>query len=508
MRYATLCSGIGGFDKGFDDTGMECVYQCEIDPTCQSVLNRHWPDVPKGVDVNDGKTADDLVRLRPRLVAFGSPCQDLSVAGKRGGISAERSGLFFRCVELCYLCEADYVVWENVPGVFSSNGGADFAAVLAAFTGYCPQVPANGWRNSGVCIGSLYSVAWAVLDAQWFGVAQRRRRVFVVGSLRDRGRPYEILSLGESLPWDSAPSRDTGSRIAASLTRGTESSGKGGYAGRRREGDVNLALCLNGKNGKRYDGESESFVCETLNSGGTLRAEGHDASEDGTGRGTPIVPAIAGTLKSCGGKSGSPNGAEECDRLIAYQCHGTNVGEMGTLRRGNGSVQSGVPFTFDPRQVTNKENRTTVNPDGPTGTLHEMAQAVAYRTSGNCGVMEQGDKTAALNTATDPNQNIVCGGFKRGQGAKARSDGYQQEQAPTLTASDSGTQSPPGVQFGSMVRRLTLPECERLQGFPDDWTKHDADGKEISDSPRYRMLGNAVAVPVAEWLGKRIGVTR
>lgn len=235
---------------------------------------------------------------------------------------------------------------------------------------------------------------------------------------------------------------------------------------------MNLALCLNGKNGKRYDGESESFVVSRpLKAGGNLRhdeshdtyvthalsSEGADASEDGTGRGTPLVP-----------------------------------------------------FTFDPRQVTSKENRTTVSIDGPCGSLHEMAQAVAYRTSGNCGVMEQGDKTAALNCATDPNQNIIVGGFKRGQGAKARTDGYQVEQSPTLTASDSGTQQSPGVHIGMAVRRLTPRECERLQGFDDDWTRYGVTGNvqaEISDSARYRMLGNAVNRKVSQFLGGRIVAT-
>ena len=135
--------------------------------------------------------------------------------------------------------------------------------------------------------------------------------------------------------------------------------------------------------------------------------------------------------------------------------------------------------------------------------MKQTTYVTAYRTSGNCGVMEQGDRIAALNCGTDPNQNIVAG-FKRGQGAKARSDGYQLEQSPTLTSTDSGTQQSPGVQINQTVRRLTPRECERLQGFPDDWTRYRADGSEVSDSARYRMLGNAVCVNVAEWIAKRL----
>lgn len=177
MRYATLCSGIEGFGIGFDRIGMQCVYQCEIDKFALSVLQKHYPDVPKGTDVNDDSVRADLSRLRPDIVAFGSPCQDFSVAGKRGGISAKRSGLFFRCVELCFACEAPWVVWENVPGVLSGHKGNDFAAVIESFTGYRPEVPRGGWKSTGVCVGPLYSIAWRVLDAQWCGLAQRRKRV-------------------------------------------------------------------------------------------------------------------------------------------------------------------------------------------------------------------------------------------------------------------------------------------------------------------------------------------
>lgn len=155
-RYATLCSGIEGFGVGFDRAGMECVFQCEADKQCLEILRRHYPDVPRTEDVNDERTESELVRLRPDVIAFGSPCQDLSVAGKRGGLAGKRSGLFFRCVELCFACEAPRVVFENVPGLFSSCKGEDFATVLEAFTGFRPEVPQEGWRDTGVCVGHVF----------------------------------------------------------------------------------------------------------------------------------------------------------------------------------------------------------------------------------------------------------------------------------------------------------------------------------------------------------------
>lgn len=240
MRLATLCSGVDGFALGMERVGMTLVYQCEIDRQCRDVLRRHWPNVPKGSDVNHERTADEIIRAKPDVIAFGSPCQDLSVAGRRAGLAGQRSGLFFRCVELCFISDARWVVWENVCGIFSSHGGKDFATVLEAFTGIRFAVPSRGWRNSGVAIGPLYSVAWACLDSQYYGVPQRRKRVFLVASLGNRSGTYEVLSLADGVRWHPAPSREEETRVAAALTSGAESGGGVRAAGRRREDDVNL----------------------------------------------------------------------------------------------------------------------------------------------------------------------------------------------------------------------------------------------------------------------------
>src|SRR6516164_6696829 len=119
LRVASLCCGIGGFDVGFERAGMKTVYQCESDKDANSVLRRHWKHVPKGKDVNEKNTEKILKRIRPDIVCFGSPCQDLSVAGRREGLAGQRSGLFFRCAELAFACFAPWVVFENVPGLFS-----------------------------------------------------------------------------------------------------------------------------------------------------------------------------------------------------------------------------------------------------------------------------------------------------------------------------------------------------------------------------------------------------
>lgn len=351
MRYATLCSGIEGFGLGFDDSGMECVYQCEIDKDCRRVLERHYPGADRGTDVNDETTAESLRRLRPDLLAFGFPCQDLSVAGRRAGLAGKRSGLFFRCADLIAQFSPRWLCIENVPGLLSSNDGRDMGIVLGT-------------------VGDLgYGWAYRVLDAQWFGVAQRRRRVFIVGCLGDAARAAEILFERDSLPWNPPPSRETGARVAGCFTAGAH---PGGH-------------------------------------------NGQDDHKDGR----LIVTPVAIQERAC-----SEN-----------------------LKNGPGGKgwQEHIAFTLEARH---------------------HAQTVAYRTSGNCGVMEQGDRTACLNTATDPTQNII--------------------------------------RSGMAVRRLTPCEYERLQGFPDGWTRIDASGKELSDASRYRMLGNAVCVNVARWVGKRL----
>jgi DNA (cytosine-5)-methyltransferase 1 len=187
MKFGSLFAGVGGFDLGFEAAGIKCCFQVEWDKYCQQVLAYHWPDVPRWSDVSDVKGAD----LPPvDVITFGSPCQDLSVAGKRVGLDGSRSNLFFEATRIIREMRdaTDGVfprvaVWENVPGSFSSNGGNDFGSVL------------DGLAESGAL-----GIEWAVLDARWFGVPQRRRRVFVVAEF-DPARAFRggepLLAVGK-----------------------------------------------------------------------------------------------------------------------------------------------------------------------------------------------------------------------------------------------------------------------------------------------------------------------
>ena len=440
FAFGSLFTGIGGFDLALQASGMECLWQVERDKSCRSVLKREWNGVTLYDDVvrfrsfleprNAGRTST-AKPIRPNLICGGFPCQDLSVAGRRAGLAGNRSGLWFEFRRIIALLRPDWVLIENVDGLRSSNGGRDLGTILRSL------------GNMG------YGWAYRVLDSQWFGLAQRRERVFIVGCLGSRTSAAKILFESDCLPWHPSPSRATGQRVAASLTRGTASGRGVNEPGRRREDDVNLAYCLNAKGGSgRIDGESETFVpvSSALSASGrgteragesrgqdvliahSLRAEGFDASEDGAGRGTPIIPidmrqSSRGATMTNNRREGTTGGAP-----------GTGIGEPGDPAF---TVCGSHPqaIAFDERNVTSKTNRSRVEPGLPCHTLHADAPRVASI-------------------------------------------------------------------FG--VRRLTPRECERLQGFPDDWTRWADDGSEISDSARYRMLGNAVSVPVVKWIGNRI----
>lgn len=162
LTFGSLFTGIGGFDLGFERAGMHCLWQCEIDRYCGEVLTRHWPDVTRYEDV---RTITRENAESVDVICGGFPCQDVSVAGKRAGLAEERSGLWFEFARVISELKPRWVVIENVPGLLSSNQGQDFETVLSALVEFG------------------YGVSWRILDAQFFGVPQRRRRVFVVGSL-------------------------------------------------------------------------------------------------------------------------------------------------------------------------------------------------------------------------------------------------------------------------------------------------------------------------------------
>lgn len=203
ITFVSLFSGIGGFDLGLEQAGMECILQCEIEKNCLELLGNKWPNVEKVKDVREIK------RTSADLICGGFPCQDVSVAGKRAGLAGKRSGLWHEFHRIIERNLPRWVVIENVSGLLSSNEGRDFATILRGL------------------VGCGYGVSWRILDAQYFGLAQRRKRVFIVGSLGS-GRSAQVLFESEGMSGDTPPSREAGARIAATIGASTPSRRNGG----------------------------------------------------------------------------------------------------------------------------------------------------------------------------------------------------------------------------------------------------------------------------------------
>lgn len=701
ITYGSVCSGIEAATAAWKPLGWQAAFVSEIEPFPRAVLAHHYPQTPLHGDFTTIKAG----QYGPvDVLVGGTPCQSFSIAGLRGGLADERGNLALEYLRLADRLRPTWTVWENVPGVLSSGRGRDFGSFLGA-------------------LGQLgYGWAYRVLDAQHFGLAQRRKRVFVVGHLGDWRRAAAVLFEPGSVRGYPAPSRPAREGAAAPAAAGARKRGGLSGGGDAASGviappvanplgsiktggprldldnDTYVALALNaGAGGHRFDPKSETMlpvthplrgrsynagedgtgrgtplvpisfpwqaggstrmtceenvvgtlvkkqtpavsialrgreggnmaemggeICPTMrtSSGGsdklhvltptvahtlrvpsngaawrgdgcdnlvahTLRGEGFDASEDGTGRGTPLVPVcfrlhadtstamlgtgdaaaaaqvdVTRTLDTCGGFTAGQGGNLVLDAapqgltlhgthisvqsVATYaetaQClrartpgkveHGSTTLVLGavpileagartgkasaTERAGMGIGRDGDPMytlqsgkqhavAFDPMQITSPANRSNPRPDSPCPTLagKDEAPAVAF---------------------------IHCN--------KGRPDGRKSAHTEMVTVkplvetltTDCHAQS--AVQAADAVRRLTPRECERLQGFPDDYTlipsgaarKVEADylrylqatmpqltnaeaERLAKDGPRYRALGNSMAVPVMAWIGRRI----
>lgn len=417
MRFVSLFTGVGGFDLGFERAGMTCVAQVERDKFARQVLRKHYPNVDLHEDVRHvGKH-----NLPPAvdLVCGGFPCQDVSVAGKRAGLAGERSGLWAEFARIVGEVKPQWVVIENVPGLLSSNDGRDFAVVV------------RGLVECG------YRVVWRVLDSQHFGVAQRRRRVFVVGSLGD-GRAADVLF--ESEGGSGGVATGAKAREAATATAVREPVVY----------DTTQVTSL--ANGSNPQPGAPSHPLAASAHPPVLTYRSRHSSEHVSSR-------IAGALSARDAKGGY------YPALMAT----LPASGSGTMRTGGQNAERDflIPVGFRPN------NSITAG-----------------------GISACVDQVPALR-ASDMKGSHPAVAFLPGQGARAGSVAAGKI-SPTLKSSPSGTNQVPGVTHYGRVRRLTPRECERLQGFPDDWTDM------VSDTQRYRQMGNAVTVNVAEWIGRRI----
>lgn len=437
IRAGSLFSGIGCVDVALERAGVRIAWQVEIDKDCRRVLDRHWPGVPKYEDVRDV----DGRELEPvDLICAGWPCQDLSVAGLRAGLAGERSGLFVELMRIVVAVRPRWLVFENVPGLLSS-----FSPVEPP-PGDLPE--GQDWEveetsDLGVvlsCLGELgYGWAYRSLDAQYYSVAQRRERVYIVGCLGDARRAAEVLFESESCSWHPAPSRAAGARVAATITSGVGVTGNA--PGRRREDDTNIVACLR-----------SNQYCD--------------------------------------------HGGDE-SKLVVYQCQGTNVGEMGALRQGNGHVTGGVPFIAH----TLKAEGAGASEDG-TGRGVPIV-AVAFSESGQ-GWWKDGIGALRAEGENRPSRpsTVLAFDWQAGHGNdtsfRGKSRSYVVRKGEYTGALQENKRD--AVMHGMAVRRLTPLECSRLMSLPDWWL--DIPG--LSDSAKYRMLGNGVVVNVVSWIASRI----
>lgn len=246
MRFLSIFSGIEAASVAWEPLGFEPVAFAENDKYCSALLRERYPNVPNLGDVT--RITEAQLRALPafEILIGGSPCQDLSVAGKRAGLGGERSGLFFEQQRIFHAARAihgtRYQLWENVPGAFSLNQGRDFAVVVGAMAGTTIAAPGVGWGSEGVALGDHGLVEWAVLDAQWFGLAQRRRRVFALLDTGDWWNRRPILLERDGLRGDHPPCREPGQRTAERAAGGADGCGGDEPAGPAAIGTVAKAL--------------------------------------------------------------------------------------------------------------------------------------------------------------------------------------------------------------------------------------------------------------------------
>lgn len=541
MRFLSLFSGIEAASVAWRSLGWQCAAVAEIEPFPCAVLKHHYPDVPNLGDITKITEADVSALGHIDIVVGGFPCQDLSVAGKRKGLinedgSVTRSGLFFQAMRIVRWSGARFVLLENVPGIYSSNGGRDFATVVGEVLGAEFTVPASGWENAGVAASERGLFEWATLDAQYFGVAQRRRRMFAFGDFGDwRSRP-PVLFERHSLSGHPAPSREAGKRVAPCLD---VRAGRSGETTFHTSGGLIETLCVaTGQAGAEIGAE----IAPTLNcnheapyamypTAHTLRGEGFDASEDGTGRGTPLVP-VGVTIHGTDGcaKVASYDELAQCLRArtpgnidnssttvvqhpIAFDCkssgqNGFGVGEIASTMRSMGhanSHQNGgghLAVAFDTTQLTSPANYSNPQPGDPCHPLAAAAHvpAVAIRTA-NTSANGHGISENVAHTLDRAQGQAVAVSLRGREGGATAELGDEVGQC--LRASNGGGDKP-HVLTSMAVRRLTPKECERLQGFPDNYTLTPYRNKPAADGPRYKALGNSMAVPVMRWIGERI----
>ncbi|RXT61688.1 DNA cytosine methyltransferase [Pseudomonas syringae] len=576
LKYGSVCSGIEAATAAWHPLGMEPVWFAEIEPFPSAVLAHHYPRTP---NLGDMTKLGALVLAgkidAPDVLVGGTPCQAFSVAGMRQGMLDPRGALTIKYVELADAVDhvrtsrnqpESVIVWENVPGVLSDKGNA-FGCFLGALAGEdCElQPPGKRWQDAGCVYGPKRTIAWRILDAQYFGLAQRRRRVFLVASARADFDPTAVLFERESVRRDTAPRRGEGQDVTGTAPFGpalqcrcghvfSEELGHYGcpncegdegpavsmfggipaFGGHSLSGSVERAATLTAKD-TRMDMESETFFVQPSHDvTGTLSSR----STGGGGLGTDFDLAgglqVVGALTShafSGGAGGRPDGAA-CGHFLAVAgtllANGKAAGsatqqdaESGLLVvHGTQDPSFSGSLAFALGRNSGQENVLAFSckdHGADAGQLAPTLRAMNHQGShANAGgqvavaITQFGEHAGTLTArhdsspCADRGMNVVSVALRGRDGGATAEIGDDIGNA--LRASRGGGDKAHAL-VNSAVRRLTPRECERLQGFPDDYTRIPWRGRVLGlcpDGPRYKAIGNSKAVPVVRWIGMRI----
>ena len=543
MKLLSLFDGSGGFPLAASMCGITPVMAAEVEPYPIAVTKSRFPKMKhlgnvQNIHGNEIEPVD--------IITFGSPCQDLSVAGKRKGLKhaengddeTTRSGLFLEAIRIIKEMRKAtngiyprYAVWENVPGAFSSNQGEDFRTVLNEFVGICeknavmPDVPKAGWAYADCYSGDRWSLAYRVFDAQYWGVPQRRRRIYLVADFRGQ-RAKEILFEREGLrgyfaqgrtPWQTAAG-NAESGIGADDREGTgglilddqggqqinvRTDGKSPTLRAEMHGNVPCVLM----DAYQHHGWREGETCGTL----TAESNNHVRGD------TPLVIEQAAGFKAGQSKAGSIGWQDETAATLSAQASGTEptvcikkqyifenhsqdtrfkgplkVCPMLPAQLGTGG--NNTPFVVEDTPVyclqgNGIDRALTAGCNGKGWkedqcyTLNTIDRpAIAYAVgNGQANQLYLQDKTGALNCMHDQQAIVLDRAFfNQGQNAQYKPQFYADGTCPTLVA-----KGPHAVQVRYIVRRLTPTECARLQGFPDKWGHPDK--KETLTDDEYRF---------------------
>jgi DNA (cytosine-5)-methyltransferase 1 len=444
IKIGSLFDGIGGAPLSAVLLGADPIWASEIDEKPIAITKKHFPNMKHYGDITQINGAD----LEPvDVIVGGSPCTDLSVAGKRTGLAGERSGLFLDQIRIAKeMLNATsgqypkYIIWENVPGAFSSNGGDDFQVVVEEFAHLCDPslfVPRpSKWEKAGAIVGDHWSLAWRVVDAQYFGVPQRRRRIYALLSLGDQSAP-EILFESESVSGHPAQGRTPWSHIT--------------------------------RNAKTR-----------LRATGTLAVRTAQTGANGIG----VAEEVSHTLDCTNSQA----------IVAGFNGHKSITGSIQYQEEVSPTMETKMPpnvVTLHPtlKCILPKRTSCTGCWAKPVCDKHRIPDLYLFENHPHdCRVTGPCDLSPSATSRWGTGGNNVPLVMAHGQGKAEVNSNI----CPTINCNHEQP-----ILATDTVRRLTPLECERLQGFPDGWTATTDDGKEIADSHRYKALGNSFAIPCA-----------